>query len=39
MFTNTGRYRNFIRLNCGHRWTARLEAAVARLGRLVRELA
>jgi DNA-binding transcriptional MocR family regulator len=39
MFTNTGRYRNFIRLNCGHRWSARLEAAVARLGQLVHQLA
>jgi DNA-binding transcriptional MocR family regulator len=39
MFTNTGRYRNFIRLNCGHRWSARLEAALARLGQLVHQLA
>jgi DNA-binding transcriptional MocR family regulator len=36
MFTHTGRYRNFIRLNCGHPMTAKLELAVARLGELVR---
>ena len=36
MFSNSGRYRNFIRLNCGHPMTARLELAVARLGELVR---
>lgn len=35
MFTNTGRYRNFIRLNCGHPMTAKLELAVAQLGELV----
>lgn len=37
MFTNTGRYRNFIRLNCGHPWTGRMDAAIARLGRLIEE--
>jgi DNA-binding transcriptional MocR family regulator len=37
MFTNTGRYQNFIRLNCGHPWTGRMDAAVARLGRLIEE--
>ena len=37
MFTHTGRYRNFIRLNCGHPMTAKLELAVARLGELVRQ--
>jgi DNA-binding transcriptional MocR family regulator len=36
MFSNTGKYRNFIRLNCGHPMSARLELAVARLGELVR---
>jgi DNA-binding transcriptional MocR family regulator len=34
LFSATGRYRNFLRLNCGRRWTPQLEAAVARLGRL-----
>jgi DNA-binding transcriptional MocR family regulator len=36
MFSSSGKYRNFIRLNCGHPMTARLELAVARLGELVR---
>ena len=36
MFTHTGRYRNFIRLNCGHSMTMKLELAVARLGELIR---
>ena len=34
LFSATGHYRNFLRLNCGRRWTPELEAAVARLGRL-----
>jgi DNA-binding transcriptional MocR family regulator len=36
MFTHTDKYRSFIRLNCGHPMTAKLELAVARLGELVR---
>jgi DNA-binding transcriptional MocR family regulator len=36
MFTHTGRYRNFIRLNCGHPMTTKLELAVERLGELVK---
>ena len=39
MFTNTGKYRNFIRLNCGHAVTPRLELAIAKLGDLVKRLA
>jgi DNA-binding transcriptional MocR family regulator len=39
MFTNTTRYRNFVRLNCGHLWNRRLELAVAQLGQLARQLA
>jgi DNA-binding transcriptional MocR family regulator len=39
MFTNTGRYRNFIRLNCGHLWSSRLELALAQLGQLANQLA
>lgn len=31
-------YRNFIRLNCGHPWSSRLERSVEILGRLVRQL-
>ncbi len=38
MFTNTGKYRNFIRLNCGYPFTPRLELAVAKLGELIRQL-
>jgi hypothetical protein len=34
LFSATGRYRNFLRLNCGRRMTPELDAAVARLGRL-----
>jgi DNA-binding transcriptional MocR family regulator len=34
LFSATGRYRNFLRLNCGRRMTPELDAALARLGRL-----
>lgn len=34
MFSATGRYRNFIRLNCAVPWDARTERAIARLGQL-----
>jgi len=36
MFSATQQFPNFIRLNCGHPWTARLARAVATLGGLVR---
>ena len=36
MFSSSDKYRNFIRLNCGHPMSARLELAVAQLGKLVR---
>jgi len=39
LFTSTGRYRNFIRLNCGHPWSVRLELALAKVGELVCRLA
>jgi DNA-binding transcriptional MocR family regulator len=39
MFTNTGKFRNFIRLNCGTVWSPRLEMAVMRVGQLARQLA
>jgi DNA-binding transcriptional MocR family regulator len=39
MFTNSGKYRNFIRLNCGHALTPRLELAIAKLGDLAKRLA
>ena len=38
MFTNSGKYRNFIRLNCGHPWTSRMDAAIAQLARLIDQL-
>ncbi len=34
IFSATGRHRNFIRLSCGAPWSARLEAAIATLGKL-----
>jgi DNA-binding transcriptional MocR family regulator len=34
LFSATGGYRNFLRLNCGRRMTPELDAALARLGRL-----
>jgi DNA-binding transcriptional MocR family regulator len=34
LFSATGRYRNFLRLNCGRRMTPQIDAAIARLGRL-----
>jgi DNA-binding transcriptional MocR family regulator len=39
MFSTHGTFNNFIRLNYSYPWTAELEAAVKRLGRLVAELA
>jgi DNA-binding transcriptional MocR family regulator len=39
LFSATARYRNFLRLNCGRRWTAQLERAVRRLGLLAKDLA
>jgi DNA-binding transcriptional MocR family regulator len=33
-FSSDGRYRNFIRVSCGHPWSDRIEAAVRTLGRL-----
>jgi DNA-binding transcriptional MocR family regulator len=35
MFSATRKYRNFIRINCGHPWDQRIEGAVVRLGELV----
>ena len=39
MFSATRKFRNFVRINCGHPWDARTERAVERLGQLVREMA
>jgi DNA-binding transcriptional MocR family regulator len=39
MFSARGSFNNFIRLNYSYPWSAQIEAAVKRLGRLVAELA
>ena len=39
MFSATRKFRNFVRINCGHPWNARTEHAVERLGQLVRDMA
>lgn len=36
LFSASGGYRNWLRLNCAHVWTKRLDAAVATLGTIVR---
>jgi len=38
MFTTTKRYRNFVRIGCGHPWNAKTEMALMRLGQLAAEL-
>lgn len=38
MFSQTGDFRNFIRINCGYPWNARIERAVSVLGHLVRKM-
>lgn len=37
LFSPSGGFRNFLRLNCGHRWSPALDAAIARLGQLIRK--
>lgn len=39
MFSATRKFRNFVRVNCGYPWDARIEHAVIRLGELVRGMA
>jgi DNA-binding transcriptional MocR family regulator len=34
LFSASGQYSNFIRLNCGHGWDARIEKGLAKLGEL-----
>src|SRR5579871_6848701 len=34
IFSVTGRYKNYIRINCGHRWTEEHDRALLTLGRL-----
>jgi DNA-binding transcriptional MocR family regulator len=38
MFSATQNFQNFIRINCGHPWTSRLERAVEILGGLVKRM-
>ena len=38
MFTTTQRYRNCIRVGCGHPWSAKIEMALMRLGKLAADL-
>ncbi len=35
MFSNSGSYRNFIRLNYSSPWSSRIEEAVIEVGKLV----
>jgi DNA-binding transcriptional MocR family regulator len=39
LFSASGKYGNYMRLNCGNVWSPRLEAAIVRLGELVRRQA
>jgi DNA-binding transcriptional MocR family regulator len=39
MFTTTKRYRNCIRVGCGHLLSSKLEMGLMRLGQLAAELA
>ncbi|HTO44760.1 MAG TPA: PLP-dependent aminotransferase family protein [Burkholderiales bacterium] len=39
MFTTTKRYRNCIRVGCGHLWSPKIEMGLMRLGQLSAELA
>ncbi|MFY0573196.1 hypothetical protein ACN28S_01460 [Cystobacter fuscus] len=38
LFSASGGYRNYIRLNCGNRWTAPLERGLSRLAELATAL-
>jgi DNA-binding transcriptional MocR family regulator len=35
IFSATRRYRNFIRISCGHSWSEEIEQAVKKLGAIV----
>jgi DNA-binding transcriptional MocR family regulator len=39
VFSAKGKFRNFIRLNCGNPWSEKIERAIERLGQLARKLA
>lgn len=38
IFSASGRYRNYIRINCGHRWSETHDRALLNLGRLCEKL-
>lgn len=38
IFSAKQKYRHFVRLNCGYRWSDRMEQAVETLGRLVKQM-
>ncbi|HET6407910.1 MAG TPA: PLP-dependent aminotransferase family protein [Chthoniobacteraceae bacterium] len=38
MFSASLQFENFIRINCGHPWSSRIERAIGTLGRLVQRL-
>jgi DNA-binding transcriptional MocR family regulator len=38
IFSPTGEFQNFIRINCGYPWSAQIERAVGTLGHLVKKL-
>lgn len=38
LFSSSGKFRNFVRLNAGNPWDARIEEAVATVGRLVADM-
>jgi DNA-binding transcriptional MocR family regulator len=38
MFSPTQKFKNFVRLNCGNVWSAEIESAVQRLGKLAKAL-
>ena len=37
LFSATDRYRNCLRLSCGHPWTPQREHAVVKLGQLIKD--
>ena len=39
VFSSTDKFKNCIRISCGMPWSARIEAAVATVGRIARSLA
>ena len=37
LFSASGKFGNYLRLNCGNAWTPRIEQAISRLGRIVKD--